>query len=105
MIILFGKYFNFGRIDLILYALLPFTIMVVCSIIINVNLHSRKGSNNLKNKLKLAKHKQLFFILLTTNALFIIMVSPLVFLNATNNVVEDRVETTVAYLLSYANHG
>ncbi len=82
--------------------------MLVCSIIINVKFI--KSSQNIKNCNQVQRHKnrqkrQLFFILITTNSLFILLVLPVVFLNATNNIVEDTVATTVAYLLSYSNHG
>ena len=97
-----------SRIDLILYALIPYVIMFFCSIIIITSIfNSSKNFDKLDkaSKKSLRRNKQLFVILITTNSLFICLVSPLVFLNATNNVVENSIPTTVAYIFAYSNHG
>ena len=95
------------RIDLFFYAILPFAIMVICSLTIIVNiLKSTKHLTNLRlAQHRIARNKQLFFILLATNGLFICLVSPLVLLNAMGMIEEGTRLTTTAYILAYANHG
>ena len=137
------------------YALGPFVIMLICSMIIIYKLYSSKNENtksmkstkrekppsrfdedhinisresSLRNELKtrksttqlnnsrrrpksirsknsLSKQTQITSILLTTNFLFISLVSPLLVMNAFNMLQEDTLKTTLAYFLSYANHG
>ncbi len=81
--------------------------MVVCTLIIIINImRSTKNFTNLRlAKTRLARNKQLFFILTTTNGLFICLVSPLVLLNALGMIEEGTRLTTIAYILAYANHG
>ncbi len=82
--------------------------MFFCSIIIITSIfNSSKNFNKLDkaSKRSLRRNKQIFIILMTTNSLFICLVSPLVFLNATNNIIENSISTTVAYICSYSNHG
>lgn len=89
-----------------LYTIIPFIIMFVCSIIIIIKIY-RKSSQlkPLKRRSKkLSRNKQLFLILFTTNSLFVCMISPLVLLNATGKIQENTILTTVAYILAYSNH-
>lgn len=93
-------------IDLSIYTIIPFTIMLVCSIIIILKI--QKKSNEIRslqmNSKSLSRNKQLIIILFVTNSLFVLLVFPLVILNATGNIKENTVITTVAYLLAYCNH-
>jgi hypothetical protein len=132
------------------YALGPFAIMLVCSIIIIFKLYSNKGGSSssstkqiqtthrqkqqlvitrpmtssimsnhynrressfkcdtrsIRGKNSISKQTQITSILLTTNFLFVSLVSPLLVMNAFNMLQEDTLKTTIAYFLSYANHG
>lgn len=135
------------------YALGPFAIMLVCSIIIIFKLYNNKGSSSsssrsknqithkrrkqqqqlvitkpmtssimsnhynrressfkcetrsVRGKNSISKQTQITSILLTTNFLFVSLVSPLLVMNAFNMLQEDTLKTTIAYFLSYANHG
>ena len=53
----------------------------------------------------ISKQTQISSILLTTNFLFVFLVSPLLILNALNMLKENSLTTTLVYFLSYANHG
>ncbi len=89
-----------------MYAMIPFVLMLICSIFILV--HNLKIKNNSKNSARnklIEKNRQIFIILITTNVLFVLLTLPLVSLNATKNIEENTVLTTVAYMLSYSNHG
>ena len=65
------------------------------------------GYNRQKSKRQnsLQKQTQITSILLTTNFIFVSLVSPLLFMNALNMLQEDTLKTTLVYFLSYANHG
>lgn len=99
----------FPWIDLCVYSFIPFIIMIFCSTIIIYRIQKktkelrsiRKNSKNVKH---LNRNKQLVIILFATNTLFIFLVLPLVLLNATGNIRENTVPTTVTYILAYSNH-
>lgn len=97
----------FPWIDLCAYTFVPFTIMLICSIII-INKISKKTSQlrtqAAKSTQKFSRNKQLVIILFVTNTLFVALVSPLVIFNATSNIRENTVPTTIVYLLAYSNH-
>lgn len=92
-----------------MYAIFPSAAMIICSIIIIVKIFNRKNKlgnqNESLSKKRLNKNKQISYILLTTNILFFLMVSPLVVMNAMNLIHENTINTTIVYFLSYANHG
>lgn len=54
--------------------------------------------------MRLSRNKQLFYILLATNGLFVCLVSPLVILNAIGQASENSVTASIAYILAYSNH-
>jgi len=68
----------FPWIDLTVYALLPFIVMIISSLIIIITTYkqSKKIKSNLKGQY--GKHKQLIIALFVTDAVFISLVSPLV---------------------------
>ena len=98
----------FPWIDLCAYTFVPFLVMLICSIII-INKISKKASQlkakatNMSSR-KFSRNKQLILILFVTNTLFAALVSPLVIFNATSNIRENTVPTTIVYLLAYSNH-
>lgn len=61
----------------------------------------------LRKKKHASRNKHLYSILLTTNALFICLVSPLVLLNSLSSVelvTTENVSATIVYLLAYSSH-
>lgn len=95
---------------MIIYALLPFLIMFVCSLII-ISKTYKLSRMRLKVVLRKTKHasrnKHLYSILLTTNALFVCLVSPLVLLNSLSSVglvTTENVSATIVYILAYSSH-
>ncbi len=99
----------FPWIDLCAYTFLPFLIMFICSIIIIQKIskkssHLNKKTTTNKSSRKFSRNKQLIIILFVTNSLFAALVSPLVIFNATSNIRENTVPTTIVYLLAYSNH-
>ena len=107
------------------YAIVPFVIMLVCSIIIIIKVYSTRNEQiyalSKKNATimhsshhhhhhhqyqhQISKQTQITSILLTTNFLFFALVSPLLLMNAMNMLQENTLSTTIAYFLSYSNHG
>ncbi len=94
------------------YAVIPGVIMLICSVLIIIN-----TSNATKNKLitfrrngnanTLRRNKQVYSILLTTNAFFFCLISPLVLINLlmSNGLIPSSATlTTIAYILAYSNH-
>ena len=53
----------------------------------------------------MSKQMQVTSVLLMANFLFVLLVSPLLIMNALNILQEDTLKTTIAYFLCYANHG
>ena len=99
------------RIDLILYAIFPGVVMLTCSAIIiykifdtNKKLKTHGNFNEQISRKRLSKNKQITYLLLTTNLLFLILVSPLVAFNALHQIHEETVRGAIIYFLSYSNH-
>ena len=115
---------------MVTYAILPFSIMFLCSMIIIIKLNfsktntnrslndveklSRNAQNSLRKSHKLScvglnysisKQFQITSILLTTNFLFISLVSPLLFMNLLSMLHENTIKTTIVYFLAYSSHG
>ena len=90
------------------YVLFPSVVMLICSIIIIFRIfgtnRSLRHNDNLSKK-RFNKNKQISYLLLTTNFIFICLVSPLLVFNSLRLLQENSISTTVVYLLSYANHG
>jgi hypothetical protein len=103
------KFFFCYRVDLFFYAIFPFIVMLICSTIIIITIFKstsklKRHSQSLVSKKRIIKNLQLSYILLVTNCLFFLLVSPLVVLNALNKIQQDTVLTTSVYILAYANH-
>jgi hypothetical protein len=118
---------SFEWVDLIMYSILPFTIMLICSfLIIKALYESAKRLNRLKKQQKdkesienltilnnnktsvtnRQKHKHLSYTLITLNFIFFILISPLVIvLVISKNITdESKILLNTVYLLAYSNH-
>ena len=85
-----------------IYALLPFIIMSICSILIIIKTYKMRRGLRLKSK-----YKQLYIILFTTNLLFVCLVSPLIILNILSSfeiILNSNSTNTIFYILAYSNH-
>ncbi len=60
---------------------------------------------NKKQRHSMSKQMQVTSILLTTNILFVSLVSPLLIMNIFSLLQKESLATTIAYFLCYANHG
>lgn len=83
--------------------------MLICSIIIISKIISTNNrlsaySNSISRKRTL-KNRQISYLLLTTNLVFFLLVSPLLVLNTMSMIEENTIRTTIVYLLNYSNHG
>ncbi|CAF0735386.1 unnamed protein product [Brachionus calyciflorus] len=99
----------FPWVDLFFYVIFPSTVMLICSIIIISKIFSTSNrlsafSNTISRK-RAIKNRQISYLLLTTNLVFFLLVSPLLVLNNMSLIEENTIRTTVVYLLNYSNHG
>ncbi len=67
----------FPWIDLTIYALLPFLIMIITSLIIVITTYQKSSKLKPSSKSQCKKHNQLIIVLFVTDAVFISLVSPL----------------------------
>jgi hypothetical protein len=99
---------KFKRVDLFFYAIFPSVVMLACSIIIITKIiytNNRLGEHDNKaSRRRNLRNKQISYLLLTTNFVFISLVSPLLVLNLLSRIQDNSIETTIAYLLAYSNH-
>ena len=115
----------FEWIDLIFYAILPFLTMAICTfLIIRVLFRSNKRLKSMENQKSLIKDgksikqkkntnkktnkaRHLTYTLITLNALFFFMVSPLVIFNIImrgKQTETSKIFVNIIYLLAYSNH-
>ena len=67
---------------------------------------SFKSKRNIRcERNSMSKQLQVTSILLTTNFLFISLISPLLVLNVLDMLQDNTLRTTIVYFLCYANHG
>nr|QVK45804.1 G protein-coupled receptor [Proales similis] len=98
-------------LDLALYAFVPFVIMLACSVIIIAklckstrNMRRHRDNNQQMVRRRQSRSVQITYLLITTNILFFLLVSPIVVLNAMKLLNEESVLSEVIYLLAYSNH-
>jgi hypothetical protein len=94
---------------MVFYVILPSAVMLVCSLIIITRIFSvNRRLRHLKglSQKRFARNKQVSYLLLLTNILFLIMVSPLLVANSMSLLTDEQpLLNTVVYLLAYSNHG
>jgi hypothetical protein len=102
-------------IDTLIYSIIPFIVMVVCSVIILTEISKTKSKlflNNQRNKKicrkRSKRNKQLFIMLLVTNLYFVFCSLPLCVTMTYNKLKYDQNETsflqTFLHIMAYSNN-
>ena len=103
----FEKPYNI--IDLLSYVLIPFIIMTICAGIIAYRLFFSFGKTSIKAKARRGtqRAKQISYMLLTLNFVFVILLAPIVIGQIFQDLNEEhryRVYNSITLVLSYSNH-
>lgn len=108
---LYFKFFErpYSIFDLLSYVLIPFIIMTICAGIIAYRLFFSFSKTSLKSKARRStqRAKQISYMLLVLNFVFVILLSPIVIGQIFQSLNEEhryRVYNSITIVLSYSNH-
>jgi hypothetical protein len=112
---MYFKFFEkpYNIIDLLSYVLIPFIIMTICAGIIAYRLFFSLSNTSIHRSLKgktrkgTRRAKQISYMLLTLNLVFVILLTPIVLgqiFQELNQEYQYRLYNSITLLMSYSNH-